>query len=680
MKPAFINIIIISLLLSACANAPKPIGPTPTQQQIEWQKLECYAFIHFGINTFNDLEWGYGDSPASTFNPDTLDCEQWVKTLKNAGMNGIVLTAKHHDGFCLWPTETTEYSIKNSPYKSGNGDMVKELSEACRKHGLKFGIYVSPWDRNNAGYGKESYISTYHNQIKELSSNYGPLFEFWFDGANGGNGWYGGANETRSIDAKTYYDYQKAADIILKRHPNAMIMGGECPTIRWVGNEEGHAGACHWSTISFNDRDDMNLLNSGSEDGDSWLPSETDVSIRPGWFYHHREDHQVKSIAQLIDIYYKSVGHNSNLILNFPISTSGKIEATDSIRIMEWHEVLVEEFKDNLLKNAKVTANNERGRRFNSAKVADNDWNTFWATEDEFRHPEIVFEFPKTVTVNRLILQEYIPLGQRVRKFSIDRYANGKWLPIETDEELSTIGYKRIIRFQPVRMDKLRIRFKDSKACVCINNIEAYCAKALITEPEITRNADNKVCIKNGDKNAIIYYTINDSIIDFKSRLYSIPFELDSKAIVRAIAVDPITGSQSTVSVKEFDIPYSNFNVTVPESDKAKRMFDGNEYTCYYLTENKNIICIDLNQPLNIKGFRYLPNQARDADQHIDAYALYIDGKIVKEGEFSNIKNNPIEQVIHFSTTKGQVIRFEATRFTSSQNKGAIAEFSIITD
>ena len=468
--------IALLLLLTACAPRPERSGPVPSRQQLEWQQLETYAFIHFGLNTFNDMEWGFGDTPASTFNPTKLDCEQWVLTLKNCGMKGVILTAKHHDGFCLWPTQTTDYSIKNTPYKNGEGDLVRELSDACHKHGLKFGIYCSPWDRHQAEYGREGYVSIYHQQIEELASNYGPLFEFWFDGANGGDGWYGGANEKRSIVAERYYDYEKARAIVWSHSPEAAIFGGTVPTLRWIGNEQGRAGATLWSMYhtDYESLNNTKTLSRGFVDGEAWLPAEVDVSIRPGWFYHEGEDDKVKKVEQLTNLYYQSVGRNANLLLNFPVNKEGRIPSIDSANAVNWYHSLQQEFAHNLLKDCKVTATNTRSPRFSAKYVLDEEYTKYWATEEGIRKAELVFEFPKPTMVSRVMLQEYIPLGQNVKQFSISRYVNGKWLPVETDEELTTIGYKRLVRFEPVEMEKLRIRFVVAKGTLSIAHVGAY--------------------------------------------------------------------------------------------------------------------------------------------------------------------------------------------------------------
>ena len=467
---------LIAMMLASCTSRPQRSYPVPTKQQLEWQQLETYAFIHFGLNTFNNMEWGYGNTPSHTFNPTNLDCEQWVLTLKAAGMKGVILTAKHHDGFCLWPTATTDYSIKNTYYKNGEGDLVRELSEACQKHGLKFGLYLSPWDCHQPEYGYQGYVDIYHQQIEELVSNYGPLFEFWFDGANGGTGWYGGADEMRSIVAEQYYDYEKARDIVWKYSPEASIFGGTVPTLRWIGNEEGKANATQWCMYKtdFESLNDTKTLPVGFKDGEAWLPAEVDVSIRPGWFYHESEDDQVKTVEQLMDLYYNSVGHNANLLLNFPVNQEGRIPSIDSANAVQWHEKLQKEFADNLLKDCKVTASNTRGRRFNAKQVLDDEYTRYWATDDGVTHAELIFDFPETTAFNRLMLQEYIPLGQNVEAFYLDYYFNGKWLPIETNEPTTTIGYKRLLRFQTVKADKLRIRFKVFKGTLCINRVGAF--------------------------------------------------------------------------------------------------------------------------------------------------------------------------------------------------------------
>ena len=285
----FIASIVVSCKTEVNVAPPEPVYPVPSDNQLAWHEMEMNAFIHFTTNTFTDLEWGYGDEKESIFNPTALDVDQWVTNIKETGFKGIILTCKHHDGFCLWPSQFTEHSIKKSPYKNGQGDIVKELSDACKRDGLKFGVYLSPWDRNHKDYGNPDYILYYRNQIKELFTNYGDIFEMWFDGANGGTGYYGGARESRSIDRETYYDWPTTLRQIRELQPNVLFFSDAGPDIRWVGNERGFVNETNWNTITpdtlYAGKSGINkLLNTGSIDGTKWIPAEVDVSIRPGWF------------------------------------------------------------------------------------------------------------------------------------------------------------------------------------------------------------------------------------------------------------------------------------------------------------------------------------------------------------------------------------------------------------
>ena len=479
MRYRFLWIVVLLLSLDALADnsrAPEAVGPVPTPQQVAWQQLETYAFIHFGLNTFNDMEWGYGDTPASTFNPTRLDCEQWVQTLVKGGMKGVILTCKHHDGFCLWHTRYTDYNVANSPFKR---DVVRELSDACKKYGIKFGVYLSPWDRHQASYGTQEYVEYYYNQLEELMTQYGDVFEVWFDGANGGDGWYGGANEKREIDRSTYYNYSKAWGIVNRLQPNAVIFSDGGPGCRWVGNEKGYANATNWAFVRgkevYPGYPRYEELQSGHADGDLWCASECDTSIRPGWFYHENEDDKVKTVDELTDLYYRSVGHNGTLLLNFPVNREGLIHPTDSARIVEWHERIMSELGNNLLAKAKFTASDTRSKDFAAANMGDGNRDTYWAASDGVTTGEIVIKTKKDVTLDCIMLQEYIPLGQRVKEFVIEyKTCCGHWVPVITDEETTTIGYKRIVRFAPKTASEWRIRITDSRACPCINNIEGH--------------------------------------------------------------------------------------------------------------------------------------------------------------------------------------------------------------
>ena len=473
------------LTAPAQPQAPAPVGPLPTPQQVAWQQMETYAFIHFGPNTFGDREWGYGDAPLSSFAPTRLDTRQWAATVKAAGMKGIILTAKHHDGFCLWPTKYTDYSIRNTPYKDGKGDIVGELAAACREYGLKLGLYLSPWDRHQAFYGTPLYVEYFYAQLEELLTQYGELFEVWFDGANGGDGWYGGAKEQRKIDRRTYYDFPRAHKLVYKHQPQAIIFSDGGPGCRWVGNEEGYADATNWSFLRINEvypgYDKYYELTSGHADGDTWVPSECNTSIRPGWFYHESEDARVKSIPQLTDLYYRSVGHNGTFLLNFPVDKEGLIHPIDSANAVNYHQQVAAELSNNLLRKVSIKASNVRDKKlYGTANLTDGNYDTYWATEDGVTTATLEIALKGTQRINRIMLQEYIPLGQRVSKFHLEYFNGGKWQPVSIKEATTTIGYKRLLRFQTITAKKLRVCFDEARGPLCINGIGAYYApKAL---------------------------------------------------------------------------------------------------------------------------------------------------------------------------------------------------------
>ena len=447
------------------AQTTEPCGPVPNANQLRWQSMGMYAFIHYSLNTYTDQEWGFGNEDPKLFNPSDLDCRQWARVCKQAGMRGIIFTAKHHCGFCMWPSAYTEYSVKNSPWKNGQGDVVRELADACREEGLEFAVYLSPWDRNHPEYGRKEYVTYFRNQLRELLTNYGDIFEVWFDGANGGDGWYGGANEVRKIDRTSYYEWPETYRMIRELQPKCLIWndGSDRGDLRWVGTEAGNIGETNWSLLNHDGEVTWAMLHYGLEDGDSWVPGETNTSIRPGWFYHDTENEHVKSLSKLMDTYYKSVGRNSCLLLNFPIAPNGRIHPNDSLRGIAFREMIHEVFKTDLAQQATITKTNDGG---------------------------ITLTFKEPTAFNRFVAEEDIALGQRVKRFSLEAEVNGQWQPlkdelVENGNGLTTIGHRRIVCFPTVKATKLRFTILDAKCDPKILKIGLYLA------PELTPDIPN---------------------------------------------------------------------------------------------------------------------------------------------------------------------------------------------
>lgn len=430
-------------------------SPVPSKDQLALQDMEMYAFLHYSLNTYTGQEWGFGNEDPALFNPQRLDARQWARTCKNAGMKGIIFTVKHHCGFCMWPSAYTEYSVKNAPWKDGKGDVVRELADACKEYGLRFAVYLSPWDRNHPEYGREGYVTYFRNQLRELLTQYGPIFEVWFDGANGGNGWYGGANETRQIDRKVYYQWGGTYEMIRQLQPHCIIWNDGSDRrgdLRWVGTEAGFIGETNWSMLNSTGDVPYNMLHYGVEDGNVWVPGETNTSIRPGWFYHESEDGRVKSLAKLMETYYKSVGRNSTLLLNFPITKEGLIHPIDSMRGASFNQMVHQIFDHPLKAKCQLT-------------------------------PTVsTLTFKQATMFNRLLISEDIRKGQRVKAFKVEALVDGKWQEMkdiiseEPHRSMTTIGRKRILCFADTKATQIKVTILDSKATPVISQLNAYLA------------------------------------------------------------------------------------------------------------------------------------------------------------------------------------------------------------
>jgi alpha-L-fucosidase len=476
------SLAVLSVIVAVAAEPPVPYGAVPSVRQLKWHELEFYGFVHFTTNTFTDKEWGYGDESPLIFNPSDFDANQIAGVAQEAGMKGLILTCKHHDGFCLWPSEFTKHSVAASPWRQGKGDVVREMSDACRRKGIQFGVYLSPWDRNHAEYGRGAYVEYYRKQLRELLTNYGPVFEVWFDGANGGDGWYGGAKERRNIDGATYYGWETTWKLVRELQPQAMMFSDVGPDIRWVGNESGFAGNPCWATYTPRGRDGHAPYPGGTiyQDGEHgtrngryWMPAEVDVSIRPGWFYHKRDDSKVRTPDNLMKLYFESVGRGASLLLNLPPDRRGRLHEADVASIREFGRRLKAMCAADLAHGARATACNTRGNdsRYAPERVIDGDRNTYWCTDDSVSTPELVLDMGKPVTFSVVGLREYLPLGQRVDEWALDRWEHGGWVEFAQG---TSIGNHRLWRGSVMTADKVRLRIVKAAACPAMSEMALY--------------------------------------------------------------------------------------------------------------------------------------------------------------------------------------------------------------
>jgi len=663
---------------------PQPYGVLPTNNQLAWHELEQYAMVTLVPTTYLDQEWGYGDADPKIFNPTNFDANQIIQAIKAGGFKGVLIVAKHHDGFCLWPTKSTDYNISKSPFRDGKGDMIREYETAARKAGLKFGLYCSPWDRNNPNYGSLKYLDVYQTQLTELLTNYGDLFITWFDGANGGDGYYGGAKEMRKIDITTYYNWPEIWGMVKKLQPKTVIFG-DVGDVRWVGNEQGFAAETSWSTYSPKGRDgvseavpgNINFVESqeGTRNGHLWMPAECDVPLRPGWMYHKSQNNAVKTPLRLFDLYCKSVGRGANLDVGLSPNMEGRLDETDVKSLKGFGEILQKTFSKDFAKSAKISATNIRNRdlkTFNLKNLTDNDRYSYWATDDSVTKASITLEWKIPIEFNVFRLKENIKLGQRIEKVSLESFENGSW---KTIAQATSIGSNRLIRLKNYHTTKkIRLTVLESPVSPAISEIGVFAEPKQITIPEISRDKSGMVTIKTESPIEAIRFTTNGTEPTAASKLYTQPFDFQNSGIIKAKSFignkASETGSKTLgLSKKNWTIIDKSFENAF-EGGAANNAIDEDENTMWhtYVDGKSNkippqFLAINLGAELEIAAFTYTPRK-RGTWGIVNNYQYQIsqDGKnwqTVAEGEFSNIKANPVEQVIMLKTPqKARFIKF----------------------
>lgn len=649
------------------AQQPAPYGPVPTDQQVDWLRMEWYAFVHFSLNTFTNKEWGYGDESPELFNPGQFNARDIVATFKEAGMTGMIYTAKHHDGWCAWPTRSTSHSIKKSPWKNGKGDVVKEFAEACAESDIKFGTYLSPWDRNCGEYGRAGYRKVYYRQIAELLQNYGPIFEIWFDGANGGDGFYGGARERRNIgSADKYYDFEQVVRNIRRMQPDCIIWGAaQRGDAEWGGSEKGFVKYPLWNCR-----------------GDKWIMLEGDTPINhAGWFWHPGQAGRVKTPEHLMNVYLSSVGRGANLILNVAPNRDGVLDAADVESLLSFgaarRQLLA---KDYALGASTRSTSTPFSKKTRARELTDGDIESYWCPEEGTAEPSVEIKLPQKETFDVIRLREQIRLGQRVESFKVEAKVNGDWVTIvepgkqgEQESGLDVRGGKghtignQVLRWlkEPVTSDHLRLTITASKAVPCISEFSLLRMPRMLPKPAMERKGDT-LHVENNDAYRIFYTTDGSTPTD-KSPEYQGPVKFCTPGVVKAVYMDREDGSLGPVSTLNLGYSKSNW-----KSEGAEAAYDDDAMTHWHGNAAPASLVVDMGHSQEIAAFSYLPRQDKTTAGMTDQYKLELstDGKSwseAAEGEFSNLRANPIELKVNIEPREARYFRFTAKRALDGQ-------------
>jgi alpha-L-fucosidase len=691
----------------------KAVEVRPTPRQIAWQRDEMSAFIHFGMNTFTDREWGDGTEDPKLFNPSELDTRQWVRAGKAAGITRMILTAKHHDGFCLWPSKYTDHSVKSSPWKNGQGDVVRDFVDACRAEGMHYGIYISPWDRHEKTYGDSPKYNLYFlNQLREVLTTYPGIDEVWFDGAcaEGPNG------------KRQEYDWRAYWKLIRELAPDAAITV-RGPDVRWCGNEAGYTRKSEWSVIPMpgdeqpwetsdqtisgylrdiygDDLGGREVLMRSRKDRAvlAWYPSQVNTSIRPGWFYHKSEDNLVRSLEDMLTVYYGSVGGNGQFLLNIPPDRRGLFHENDVARLQQIGDMLRTTFAQNLASGATLTAQVDGGKSLGDvAALLDGNPDTFWTTTDGPTAATVTVELSAPVRANCLMLQEHIASGQRVEAFEVEVFTDGQWRPVASS---TVIGYKRLVRFDDATVSGVRVRFTQFRARPTLASMGLYFAPAIVSAPKVTRDANGLVTIRV-PQGTCVRYTLDGSDPTSSSQLYRDPIAMPQGGVFIAqtfalTAGRDIGGAGTAITRMEFGLAKAKWKVLDCSSqnsndEAASKAIDDDPRTIWHTRwaggsdPMPHHIAVDLGEVVTVRGFTYTPRQGPWTGGVIlrARFEVSEDGRnwaiAADNVDFDNIVNSRQQQVVKLpAPMPARYFRLTALRSADDSNLASAADISVL--